>query len=222
MPVACVLRSSDHERKSHEGKFQWPELGPVEAPDWDPKRECGNGLHGLPWGIGDWSLCRCQDPKAVWQVVEVEETSLVDLGGKVKFPRGTVIYSGTLSGALTLVTKRHFDQVLQKAATSGPRSPAATSGEAAPAATSGYAAPAATSGEAAPAATLGYHGKAKTGPNGSMILTYKDGSGRPRHVVAYAGENGIEPHVWYELSDTNEIVKCANQDVLTPEGFMRW
>lgn len=36
------------------GAFIWPtEIGStVEAPDWKPTKECGNGLHGWLWGLG--------------------------------------------------------------------------------------------------------------------------------------------------------------------------
>ena len=217
MKTVCVLRSADKDRQSR-NSFQWPATGAVECSDWDPKPECGHGLHGLLWGIGDWSLCRCSDKDAVWQVVEVEESLLVSLNGKVKFPRGIVIYSGTLAGALTLTMARHFEEIL-KPATSGSRSPAATSGSRSPAATSGDAAPAATSGSRSPAACLGMNSRAKTGPEGSIVLTYKDVADRTRHVIGYVGE-GIEAHVWYEVSN-GQLAKCAAQNVLTAEGFVR-
>lgn len=47
-----VLRTCDASRKAY-GGFQYPESGPVEAPDWDPRPVCGGGLHGLRWGEGD-------------------------------------------------------------------------------------------------------------------------------------------------------------------------
>ena len=190
MKTVCVLRSADKDRQSR-NSFQWPATGAVECSDWDPKPECGHGLHGLLWGIGDWSLCRCSDKDAVWQVVEVEESLLVSLNGKVKFPRGIVIYSGTLAGALTLTMARHFEEIL-KPATSGSRSPAAC---------------------------LGMNSRAKTGPEGSIVLTYKDVADRTRHVIGYVGE-GIEAHVWYEVSN-GQLAKCAAQNVLTAEGFVR-
>lgn len=47
-----VLRVCDVDGKSH-GGFQWPESGPVAAPDWNPEPRCGGGLHGWLWGEGD-------------------------------------------------------------------------------------------------------------------------------------------------------------------------
>src|SRR6185437_10940753 len=108
-----------------------------------------------------WGLCRLSDADAVWQVVEVEDSEIVPLGGKVKFPRGTVIYSGGLPGAMSMVMKSKcramFERVaaIRESATSGDTSPAATSGYRSPAATSGDRSPAATSGNRSPAATSG-------------------------------------------------------------------
>ena len=94
-----ILRTSNHNSTSH-GGFQWPTEGHVEALDWDPIPECGKGLHGLAHGRGDLFHLKWNDPKALWQVVEVEDASVVDLEGKVKFPHGSVIYSGGREGAL--------------------------------------------------------------------------------------------------------------------------
>ena len=46
-----VMRTCTASLTSHKG-FVWPESGDVEAPDWDPVASCGNGLHGLKWGVG--------------------------------------------------------------------------------------------------------------------------------------------------------------------------
>jgi hypothetical protein len=87
-----VLRTCDANLRSH-GGFQWPGSGLVECPDWDPKPACGNGLHGLLRGAGggkylDWS------ESAKWLLVAVIESECVDIGDKVKFARGRVMYVG--------------------------------------------------------------------------------------------------------------------------------
>ena len=87
---ALVLRTCRADMTSHDG-FRWPESGPVEAPNWNPEPICGGGLHGLLWGEGDGSLL-CWEPDAKWLVVRVE--AWVDLIGKVKFPRGEVLFAG--------------------------------------------------------------------------------------------------------------------------------
>ena len=101
-PTVLVFRTCNKDLTSF-GGFQWPESGPVECPPpdpnksgarWDPKPACGNGLHGWLWGEGhshlaDWSQ------SAKWLVVEVLESDIVDLGGKVKFPKGNVVFCGS-------------------------------------------------------------------------------------------------------------------------------
>lgn len=52
--TALVLRVCNADMTSH-GGFRWPADGYVEAYDWKPKAECGNGLHGWLWGEGDVS-----------------------------------------------------------------------------------------------------------------------------------------------------------------------
>jgi hypothetical protein len=148
----------------------WPRQGPVECPDWDPAPRCGNGLHGLPWGNGDWSLLSSADD-AVWMVVEVDTALLVDIGGnKSKFPRGNVLFSGSRveavirvlcgSEAIVHVTKE-AEAWGEKcgnsstAASSGYSSKAASSGNSSTAASSGYSSTAASSGNSSTAASSG-------------------------------------------------------------------
>jgi len=78
--------------------FVWPESGLVECPDWDNKAECGNGLHGWAWGEGDGSLGNW-DEDAKWLVVDVEDKDVVDLGNKVKFPKGNIVFCGDRKSA---------------------------------------------------------------------------------------------------------------------------
>ena len=83
--------------------FRWPAAGEVAAPDWSPTAECGCGLHGWLWGEGrladnvpDNVL---RDPGARWLVVEVVRAEIVELPGKVKFPRGVVVFVGDREAA---------------------------------------------------------------------------------------------------------------------------
>ena len=291
-PVIYCLRTSDAERKAR-GGFQWPESGLCEAPDWKPTANCGNGLHGTPWGIGDLGLLRLADPRATWQVIEVPAAEAIDLGGKAKFPRAWVVYSGGQAGAMKLVAENrlicladHQSSTSGYAApsstsgyaapsstsgnaapsstsgdnapsstsgyaapsstsgnaapsstsgdnapsstsgyaapsstsgdnapssTSGDNAPSSTSGYAAPSSTSGYAAPSSTSGDNAPAeakgdncavVTCGRYGRAKAGAGGALAVAYYDATDRPRFAVGHVGEDGIEPHVWYEADPT--------------------
>lgn len=103
--TVLVLRVANAEGRSW-GGFQWPERGPVEAPDWSPKKVCGQGLHAWLKGEGNTRVTDIRYD-SIWQVVEVLAADVVDLDGKVKFPRGWVIYSGTRDEAVRIVQARH-------------------------------------------------------------------------------------------------------------------
>ena len=75
------------------GGFKWPESGECTAPDFSPAPYCGNGLHGWKWGMGDSDL-RVKDDDAKWLILSVEESTIIDLGGKVKFPNCKILYLG--------------------------------------------------------------------------------------------------------------------------------
>lgn len=99
--TVLVLRTCQPDMCSSHG-FRWPREGLVEAPDWRPTANCGHGLHGLLWGAGDFRLLNPYDD-AVWLVVEVAASDIVDLCGKVKFPRGHVVYAGSQQAATDMI-----------------------------------------------------------------------------------------------------------------------
>ena len=123
-----VLRTCDKDMKAY-GGFVWPRSGPVCAPDWEKTTRCGNGLHGLMWGSGDVSrLSFAQD--AVWMVVAVDKATIVDLGDKVKFPSGEVVFCGDRPSAVAEIVARGADssRVVYYTATAGYRG-TATAGD---------------------------------------------------------------------------------------------
>ena len=94
-----VLRTCASDMSAY-GGFIWPKSGFVEAPDWKPQAECGNGLHGLLWGQGSSGyLSDAED--ANWMVCEVEKDTIVDLEDKVKFPSCEVVFCGEKEGAIS-------------------------------------------------------------------------------------------------------------------------
>ena len=95
--TVLVLRTCSADMTSY-GGFTWPTSGPVEAPDWEPIAECGHGLHGLLWGEGDGSLLEWRDDTH-WLVCRVEASVIVEIGRKVKFPRGEVVHCGDQKSA---------------------------------------------------------------------------------------------------------------------------
>ena len=118
---ALVLRTCAPNLTSYNG-FQWPEFGAVEAPDWNPRVECGHGLHGLLWGIGDGSLLNW-DADARWLVVDVLAADVVEIGAKVKFPRCEVVFCGARDAAVAMLIAHGADptRVIAGTATAGAR-----------------------------------------------------------------------------------------------------
>jgi hypothetical protein len=177
-------------------KFKWPEAGPVSCGDWNPVAECGQGLHGLLWGEGDGSTLSW-DNDAKWLVVAVPDGTWVELDGKVKFPRGTVVFCGERRDATDYLQERAPGRnVVGATATAGYRG-TATAGDAGTA-TAGYRG----------TATAGDHGTATAGDYGILNVRWWDGK---RYWIAtmYVGEDGIEPNQPYRVDDKGRAVKVA-------------
>ena len=183
-----VLRTCDQDHRSY-GGFQWPELGPVECPDWNPSPVCGGGLHGLLWGAGDASLVSFASD-AVWKVVEVEGSAIVDLGGKVKFPRGVVVYSGTRDGATRYIGEHEGE-------TKGCHWISLTGGHRS-ALTGGYRSTL-TGGDRS--TLTGGDESTLTGGDESVISAYwwDTDARKMRRVVGLIGQDGLRPGIPYRL-----------------------
>ena len=216
--TVLVIRTCNADMTSHDG-FKWPESGPVSAPDWGPKPACGQGLHGLLDGVGDYALVS-RKPDAKWLIVSVPRAEVVDLDGKVKFPRGEVVYCGGMAGALTRIAQRwitiaqagakgqHASGRNEHAAATGDYGHAAATGYYGHAAATGYSGHAAATGDAGAAAVLGLEGRAKAGTDGLIAVAWHDGK-RPRLAVGYVGENGIKADTWYRATKAGKLVKAA-------------
>jgi hypothetical protein len=194
--VLC-LRTCDAQRRGH-GGFQWPESGPVEAPDWSPAPCCGKGLHGLLWGEGEASqLSDFED--AVWLVVAVDAADIVDLGGKVKFPRGEVVYCGDRDGATAyIIANGGAGKACAYARVTAGDGGAATAGYRGTA-TAGYKG----------TATAGDRGTATAGDEGTLCIRWWDSDAcRYRTAVGYVGEDGIEPNVPYRVEGRGVLVRA--------------
>ena len=172
--TVLVLRTCAADMSAH-GGFVWPESGPVSAPDWSPAAVCGQGLHGLLWGCGDGSLLSW-NTDAKWLVVEVLTADVVELDGKVKFPRGQVVLVGTRFEATQYLAAR------KSGAIAGLDSVAGYGGT----------------------ATAGYGGTATAGDYGTIVLKHWDGR-RYRLLIGYVGEDGIEAGKPYHVDALGKI-----------------
>jgi len=95
--TCSFARTGQHSDATH---FVYPERGFVACADFNKKKVCGGGLHGCIWGSGSvW------DSRAMFQVLEVEETGIVDLGDKCKFESAVVLYTGYSKFATDLIAQ---------------------------------------------------------------------------------------------------------------------
>ena len=207
--TSLVLRSCRSDMTS-QNNFIWPCVGGVAVcPDWKDNKECGNGLHGWLYGQGDATASSYLDETAKWLVVEVETSTIVMLGGKVKFPRGTVRFVGDKTAAAVYIIE-HEERAKsvavigaslvvgdQQTCIVGYRG-TATAGDSGTA-TAGY------SGTA----TAGYRGTATAGYRGEIRVRWWDEKNqRYRTVIGYVGEDGIEANVAYKLDHNHKLVKA--------------
>ena len=220
--TVLILRTCNADMTSHRG-FIWPEAGPVEDPDWKQTPNCGYGLHGLLFGEGNGSLLNWR-ADARWLVVEVDATSVVNIGGKVKFPRGVVVHCGDRQSATSyLAARTHGRAIVGGTATAG-YGGTATAGDGGTAtagdggtATAGYGGTAtagyggtATAGDRG-TATAGYGGTATAGYGGILSLRWWDGK-RYRIATFCLGEDGIEPNIPYRCEE-GRAVKVSLPDM---------
>src|SRR5574343_59809 len=199
--VLC-LRTCNADMTSYRD-FRWPGDGDtVEAPDWNPGSHCGNGLHGLLWGEGDGHLLR-HDQDAVWMVFEADAASVVDLGGKVKVPKATVLKTGDREAVTAWLAERAPGRAIVGASLTAGDDGTATAGDAGTAtagdrgtATAGERG-AATAGDAGTAtagdrgtATAGYRGTATAGYAGTATAGYAGTATAGDRGTATAGDRG--------------------------------
>ena len=101
---SLVLRACNEDMSS-KNDVKWPTSGVVECPDWDPVPECGKGLHGWLYGNGDGSASEYWSFNDKWLVVSVETSSIIQLDGKIKFPKGEVVFCGDRKSATDFLMK---------------------------------------------------------------------------------------------------------------------
>ena len=187
------LRTVNDDLTSYNG-FKNPELGMVECPDFNTEKRCGNGLHFLPWGNGNWDLLN----KSKWQIVKVDKRSVIDIDSqKSKAPKLEILYTGGMAEAVCAVLthpQRPIDQ--------------ASSGDSSKAASSGNYSTAASSGGDTIAMAAGLNSFVKAGKKGCFATAYYDKkSKRNKIVVGYVGKNKIKPDTFYKLNDNGKYIE---------------
>jgi hypothetical protein len=180
-----ILRTCDSQMLSH-GGFIWPRTGRVEAPDWKSTKECGNGLHGFLHGLGDGSLASW-DAEAVWIAAWVDESMVIDLDGKVKFPWAEVAVAGTREEAIQFLRDNGCSgAIVGGTATAGYRGTATAGYRGTATAGDGGTATAGDGGTA----TAGYRGTATAGDGGTATAGYGGTATAGYRGTATAGDGG--------------------------------
>ena len=201
-----VMRVCRADMTSRDG-FRWPESGMVEAPEWKPTAECGHGLHGWLWGEGDITVADDlpHGQGARWLVVRVAAAEVVDLRGKVKFPRGEVVFVGEAhEAAYYLATHGAVGRAIIHGASSAGNGGTATAGYRGTAtAGNGGTATAGNRGTA----TAGDEGTATAGDGGTIQLEFWDNGRRMwRKRAAEVFDGGLKAGVPYRLDAHGNFV----------------
>lgn len=112
------LRTINRDRTSgcawRDKPFEWPpfEGAPVrvEAPDWDPARRPGGGIHVLHRGTGDANnLDLYKGGDAIYQVVRYRPRPRVALDGLSKVPWVDIIFEGSRASAVARLIELQGD-----------------------------------------------------------------------------------------------------------------
>ena len=225
MSKSLVLKVVSADMKSY-GGFQWPGVGGIAvAADWDASPVCGGGLHGWLNGVGylacqSWS----DDPMSKWLVLSVNTDTIVDIDGKVKFPKAEVVHVGDRKSASDVILATGFIGPVIGATVTGGDGATVTGGDGATVTggddatvTGGYGATVkggdratvkggdgakVTGGDGA-TVTGGYGATVKGGCNAVLSLIFY--KGRRMTVIVRVGENGIRANTPYKLNDCNKF-----------------
>jgi hypothetical protein len=229
--TVLVLKSVNPDMTAF-GGFIWPKLGHVKAPDWSPEHKCGAGLHGWLWGVGDFSLA-VQKQNAKWLVIEVAEDTLINLGGKVKFEQGNVIYCGDFQSAFKYVritwglkypitsTSCHYSHssttgdsshsstscYYSRSSTTGDSSHSSTTGDSSHSSTTGIYSHSSTSGHYSHSSTTGnYSHSSTTGNYSRSSTTGSDSHSSTTGIDSHSSTTGIDSHS--STTGKNSIACC--------------
>ena len=184
-PTILALRTSSADGYGlydESRRFQWPaQIGAMAvAHDWRPQAQCGYGLHGIAFGMGDASLLKTPDG-CRWDIIRylASEVVFIDHGAKVKGPRAEMVHVGhDQAAALAILREARVAVVLAGWVGSGdgPVTASAT-GDSGNASATGYRGNASATGNSGNASATGYRGNASaTGDSGNASATGDSGN----------------------------------------------
>jgi hypothetical protein len=199
-----VLKTVDKDMQGY-GGFKYPTKGKVTAPDWQPTKQCGKGLHALLWAEGGDYLST--DITAKWLVLKVDKNLMVSFSDKVKFKEGFVCYAGNCDGAIAYIKSKMPLSILNTV-----YGTAGATGTKGTASATGYHGTASATGDCGTASATGYQGTASATGKGSIILSwYDEKADRLRLVVGYPGENGLKSKTLYTLDEKHNFVEVKKE-----------
>jgi hypothetical protein len=168
--TVLLLRTTDKDGQSHGGSV-WPrKVGAVvTAPDWSAEPQCGGGLHGLLWGLGDQGQLSRNDD-ALWWVVRARAADVVNLDGNAKVPTCVVRYVGDRAGAVAHLRRYGGDRCGPIGSLPGELS-SSTGYEAASSSTGNRAASSSTGNRAASSSTGHWAASSSTGNRAASSST---------------------------------------------------
>jgi hypothetical protein len=217
------------------GGFVWPGVGEkVVAPDWDPKPQCGNGLHFLlPYQNkpGSWY------DNVVYMAIDVDPQLVVDLDGKSKAPEAIVRFKGTRCELYVwLQSHGHAGPWYQGVLIAGDYDTArvgaygiaivgvhghalagnsgrAIAGDCGVAVSGSYGSSKAGRYGYAEVGARGHAmaslgGCVSAGTDGIVSIAYYNNARRRSWRTGYIGESGLQPNVQYKLGANNKFVKA--------------
>ena len=184
---SLVLRACRADLTSRNG-FSWKNKH-VKAPDWSSAPQCGSGLHGWLNGQGDPDMWGHRDDDK-WLILAVKTSTVVDLGGKVKFPASRTLYVGSKVETASLLASILPGVPVVFANLTGGECSTLTGGD--------YS-----------ILTGGYDSTLTGGKYSTLQIKWWDHvASRGRIATAYVGEDGIEANTSYTLDANHQFTKA--------------
>ena len=192
---SLVLRACRADLTSLNG-FSW-KAKHVKAPDWSPTTECGSGLHGWLNGQGNPDVWDHRGGDK-WLILAVKTSTVVDLGGKVKFPAARTLYVGPKVETISLLASILPGVPVMFANLTGGNDSTLTGGDRSTLTGGQYS-----------TLTGGDLSTLTGGEYSTLQIKWWDPlASRWRIATAYVGEDGIEANTAYKLDANHQFIKA--------------
>ena len=197
---SLVLRACRADLTSRNG-FSWKSKH-VKAPDWSSAPQCGSGLHGWLNGQGHPDVWEHRDDDK-WLILAVKTSTVVDLGGKVKFPAARALYVGSKVETASLLASILPGVPVMFANLTGGHYSTLTGGDGS-------------------TLTGGDRSTLTGGECSTLQVKWWDHvASRERIATAYVGEDGIEANTAYKLDDNHQFIKACSKTIPAGENVAK-